>query len=685
MKEMLDGFFINPILALSWKNPKDHVARMAELGGKKIIVQWTSGHGRSFYPSKTYDQDWRETWLKLVLEAAEVYQINIWLGLDACYTTTEWHYDKLMQLHSQRCKTTASELSVLYQDFISFTGFYIPIELDQPVKKTGVDFLRGVVAHCHKLGYPVSCSATIPFPHLTGLHYEANPQDHEWQGRAQRLRRTWRRCWQNAIDQSQLDLLIIKDLLGMSTESDLESDLRYLRNSTNWISRPLYIKNKNFLSLSADGQIGFTYHHLTSSDQSTIYSPVRMNINQLGQNADKVERFLQQRCLVDGQVVSVLDTRFSTKSIQNQWQEDADWITGLYVGAESLRYATTGEPEAADFARQSWKALHKLSNISGKPGIVARYYLPEVEGQLGEGRKRWHRNKDGIYWIGDISRDQLSGHIFGLATYFDHVATATEKEIIRTDVEAITDLIIDNQMMAIDPDGQPCIHGNFWVSPLFALSFLKSAYHITQKDSYQEKYLELINPHYFLGHALQSARVSPNPFFQHYHQDSPLYHLLMYEDEPDLRQQIRRICYYLYKDTHRHGNAYLMIDQAIANPESDSGQKAVAELYKFKVENLNVSRWDQQARALLKESDLPHPIQASLAYILAERNHLPNGRGNYLPIECRPPKEFGWNYYVGEEARRSAGHAGHHGIHVQYSGVDYLLAYWMARYHHLVG
>ena len=199
-------------------------------------------------------------------------------------------------------------------------------------------------------------------------------------------------------------------------------------------------------------------------------------MDQLSRNADTVGQFLQRRCLIDGQVVSVLDTRFPIKSAQNQWQEDSDWMTGLYVGAESLRYAVTGKPEAADFARQSWKALHKLSNISGKPGVVARYYLPEVEGKLGEGRKRWHRNNDGIYWIGDISRDQLSGHIFGLATYFDHVATDVEKGIIRSDVEAITDLIIENQMMAIDLDGQPCIHGNFWVSPLFALSFLKSAF-----------------------------------------------------------------------------------------------------------------------------------------------------------------------------------------------------------------
>ena len=682
---MIDGFFINPILALRWKNPKSHIDRIADLGGKNLIIQWTSGHGRSFYPSQTYGQDWDANWLTTCLEAAEDYQIDVWLGLDSCYTTTEWHYDKMMQSYLQRCQITATELSVLYQDVTSFCGFYIPIQLDQPVKKIGVGFLREVAQFCHELGYSVSCSATIPCPHLIGLHYEANTNDREWIGRVKRLRNLWRRSWQHAVDESQLDLLIINDSLGLSTKSDLEDDLFYLQRTKKWVSHSLHAKNKEFPQLPADAQIGFTYHDLSVISRSTAGVPIRKNADQLGRKADTVGQFLQQRCLIDGQVVSVLDTRFPIKSAQNQWQEDADWMTGLYVGAESLRYAVTGKPEAADFARQSWEALHKLSNISGKPGVVARYYLPEVEGKLGEGRKRWHRNNNGVYWIGDISRDQLSGHIFGLATYFDHVATDVEKEIIRTDVEAITDLIIENQMMAVDLDGQPCIHGNFWVSPLFALSFLKSAYHITQKDSYQDKYLELVNPHYFLGHALQAARISSNPFFQHYHQDSPLYHLLIYEDDTELRQQIRRICHYLYSDTHRHGNAYLMIDQSIAHPESDSGQKAVAELYKFQIENLNVLRWDQQARVSLKDRDLPHPIRTSLAYILAERNHLPNGQGSYLPIEHRPPKEFGWNYYVGEEARRAPGHPGYHGIHVQYSGVDYLLAYWMARYHSLVG
>ena len=702
---MLNGFFVNPILALRWNDFATHIKRMADLGARKIIVQWTSGHGYSLYPSKIYDPTWglpsNTDWIKQLLETAMDHQIDVWLGLDACYSTTEWHYDKPLQSLSRRCRTTASELADLYRNTGSLAGFYIPVDLDQPLKKTGVNFLDQVVSHCHQLGYPIACPASEPRPKLTGQHYEANQQDQEWRARVQRLRRTWRKSWQQAIDQSGLDILVICDLRGVGRESDLEADLDHFQNIRRWVSLPLYHQTQDLIPTSAETQIGFSYHHLDPLPTAEVVSrhsvrqdparqgpvrqsTVRQDPDLLRQKADQVEWFLRRRCLVEGQVVSVLDTRFPVAAQQNQWQEDADWLTGLYVGAESLRYATTGETAAADYARQSWQAVHKLSNINGIPGIVARYWLPHIDGPLGRGRKRWHQNDDGVYWISDISRDQLSGHMFGLATYFDHVATAEERQIIQTDVEAITDLIIDNQMMAIDPDGQPCIHGNFWVSPLLALSFLKSAYHITRKERYQEKYLDLIDPHYFLGHALKDARVSANPFFQHYHQDSPLYHFLQYEDEPNLRQQVLRICDHLYADTHRHGNVYLMISHAVSHPESDSGQKAVAELHKFDIESLNVSRWEQEARELLKNGDLPRPIQISLAYILGERDSLPNRRGNYLPIEYRPPKEFGWNYYAGEEARRAAGQAGHHGIHIQYSGVDYLLAYWMARYHGLV-
>jgi len=134
-------------------------------------------------------------------------------------------------------------------------GFYIPIDLDQPLKKMGGgNFLLQVVSHCHQLGYSVACSASGPRPKLTGRHYEANQQDQEWCGRVKRLRRVWRKSWQQAIDQSQLDILVIRDLWGVNKSLNLEEDMDYFRNIRKWVflsrSCPLVRKRSCVSSLS---------------------------------------------------------------------------------------------------------------------------------------------------------------------------------------------------------------------------------------------------------------------------------------------------------------------------------------------------------------------------------------------------------------------------------------------------
>ena len=54
----LNGVFVQPTLALRWDHHKSHLQRMAALGLKQIIFQWTSAHGYSLYPSQAYQQEW---------------------------------------------------------------------------------------------------------------------------------------------------------------------------------------------------------------------------------------------------------------------------------------------------------------------------------------------------------------------------------------------------------------------------------------------------------------------------------------------------------------------------------------------------------------------------------------------------------------------------------------------------
>lgn len=741
----LNGIFIQPTLALRWDDYVSHLQRMAALGFKQIIFQWTSAYGYSLYPSHTYQQEWglpnSTDWCGEILRAAQDLDLQVWLGLDACRTITEEHYDPVKE-PAARCCTTATELVNLYGNLSSFAGAYVPLELDEPPTNRTEELLGRIVSHCHALNRDVVYSTRKPRLHPEGRHYEFNEGDQEWIAREKAWHHRWADSWKKLIEATNLDILMLRDEVGTGRQSPeaLAEDLDMLRAHPRlWVQVSLYCATRDLADYgpdrlhptsterlqkqveaakSAEARIGFCYHDLEweqGEKQRKLYQqyrkliqqaclhedadrqvgssftpdsidkkPVRLVNDVLLEKAHQVEDLIHCKCMLHDQIITVVDTRYPLEASQNQWQEDADWLTGLYVGAESFRYAVTGEEDARRYAQASWRALHKLSNVSGVSGVVARHYRWEFEGELGTGRKRWHRNADGVYWIGDISRDQLSGHIFGLATYYDLVASAEERRIIEADVEAITDLIIENNMCAVDWDGKPCIHANFWVSPLFALSFLKSAYHITRKESYQEKYLELINPHYFLGHALKDARVSANPFFQHYHHDSPLYHLLQYETDPKIRRHVMRCCDLLYEDTRRHGNVYFLFDYQICHPESVAGSKGVAELLEFDVSYLNVSTWEQSAREYLRQAEMPSGVRNSLRYILESDATLPNGKGNYIPLKYRPPKEFGWNYYAGEEARRSAGNAGHHGKYIQYSGVDYLLAYWLGRYHQII-
>lgn len=725
----LDGVFIQPLLAMRWESCESHLKRMADLKFSQIVFQWTTAHGRSLYPSSIYKQEWGvqdgSDWLAGMLSTASELGLQVWLGLDSCRTITEEHYDPV-EAYASRCCKTATELVERYGDISSFTGMYIPAELEEPPTKRTEQLLEKVVSQCHSLGYEALYSTRKPRLVPEGRHYEFLEQDQEWAAREKALHRRWANAWKQTMQSSKLDILMLRDDVGTERQvsETIADDLRLLRSCPRlWLQTSLYraahsqsylhpasierLQNQLESSKTAEARIGFSYHDMepeigekqqqlcqqyseyAQAEQSAVTArdmqkPDRLLADDLLKKACQVESLIHEKCMLHDQIITVVNKRHPLEAQPNQWQEDADWLTGLYVGAESFRYATTGEEEARRYAQTSWKALHKLSNISGIPGVVARHYRREFEGDLGTGRKRWHRNEDGTYWIGDISRDQLSGHMFGLATYYDLVASDEEKRIIEADVEAITDLIIENNMHSVDWDGKPCIHASFWVSPLFALAFMKIAYHITQKESYQEKYMELIDPHYFLGHALKDARVAGDPFFQHYHHDSPFYHLIQYETDPEILHHVMRCIELLYEDTRRHGNVLFLFDYQACHPESEAGRKGVAELLEFDVSYLEVEAWDTDARELIKGSELRPEVRRSLRYMLEPGARLRNGKGNYIPLKHRPPKEFGWNYYAGEEAHRSSGRAGHHGIDIQYSGVDYLLVYWMGRYHGLI-
>jgi len=428
-----------------------------------------------------------------------------------------------------------------------------------------------------------------------------------------------------------------------------------------------FIPRADLLAAGADEVEPFTPARSVPSDAA---DPLR-------QKADRVNAALRRQHLLDGQVITVLDTREDLLGPGNEWQEDSDWLTGLYCGAMSMAYRATGDEQYAAFAREAFGALHELSTVAGVPGVVARHSRRQKPTDLGSGRKRWRQAPDGVrWWSGDTGRDQLSGHFLGLAVYHDLMADEGERRLIREDIDTIVGQIVAHHMWAFDADEQPCTHANFFVAHLQALATLQVAWHVTGKAMYRGVIMELIDPHFFLGHAVKECARQQDPFFQHYQQDSPIYSLLMYEQDQRLLRAYLRGLRLLYESTKANGNAYHLVQMAIFQPETPCGAMAVHELSQFRDDHLETARWRADTEELLAQPDGEpnESVRAVLRGLLSGSTEGLDPDFLMVPCKWRPPMEFGWQYHVNALPDT-------HGPFVRYSGVDYLIAFWMGRYH----
>ena len=127
---------------------------------------------------------------------------------------------------------------------------------------------------------------------------------------------------------------------------------------------------------------------------------------------------------------------------------------------------------------------------------------------------RWPKAADGKwYWKSDTSSDELDGHYFFYALYYDLVADSDrDKDEVRTVVKHLTDHLIDNDFVLQDHDGKPTRwavyrpeslnHDLRWkaergLNSLSILSYLAVAAHVTGDARYTETARTLMSDHAF--------------------------------------------------------------------------------------------------------------------------------------------------------------------------------------------
>ena len=234
---------------------------------------------------------------------------------------------------------------------------------------------------------------------------------------------------------------------------------------------------------------------------------------------------------------------------------DGLW-TSLYVAAESFRYAATGDEEARRRAAESLHALLRLEQVTGLPGFAARSIVPGDEPDpAARYGGQWQRTADGkLWWKGDTSSDELVGHYFAYAVYFDLAADESERQAVAGVVRRITDHILDNGLVYFGPDGKrttwgvwdpPSLNhdlrriGDRGLNSLEILSFLATAGHITRDARYEAAARELIEQHAYAANTVFQKVAWPPEAVNHSDDELAFlayYPLLRYERDAKRRE-----------------------------------------------------------------------------------------------------------------------------------------------------
>ncbi len=254
---------------------------------------------------------------------------------------------------------------------------------------------------------------------------------------------------------------------------------------------------------------------------------------------------------------------------------------GLYLGAVSLGYSVTGSEKLKKDADNAFRALAFLSEVPqggshpAPKGFIARAVLPTSEPDPNPQydlaydlrrnavdalwkiiQPRWPVDESGEwYWKNDSSSDELDGHFFGYAIYYDRVCeTEAEKDAVRKVVRRIIEHILAHGYNLVDHDGQPTRWARFspddlnrneaWcdergLNSFSILTYLSIAHHITGDQKYREAYLELALDHGYGMNGMTQPKCLPGPNSAGHQPDDNMafmnyYHLIRYETDPKL-------------------------------------------------------------------------------------------------------------------------------------------------------
>lgn len=406
----------------------------------------------------------------------------------------------------------------------------------------------------------------------------------------------------------------------------------------------------------------------------------------LEQKAKLFQHDMEKRFLLDGQTLCKLKLPTPSRKFIAYNMPDNAYMTGIYVGTLSMKYAVTGIPEDLATARKSLEALHLLCNVSGVPGVLARAVWPMKKPLEDDGV--WRESACGKYrWRGDVSTDQVDGVLFGFSLAYDLIANDEEKSNIARDVKAITDHILANSMRIVDVDGKATEWGRYnpgyvtileKMNTLLWLQVLKVTAHVSGEKRYDDLYQEWAIEKKYAKIAVR-ARRNLNPAFPGAinHSDDVLLFLayvplLMYETDIQIRNFIVKSIQRSwqgsrYTGVKSEGNPFYAFVMAHFMDDPSGVENAINTLRWFPLD----MKWNRNTI-----ENYAQEFNFSLAQTIDSMEPSP---GNAIPIDRRIKS---WSAWV-QDPYHSAG-TREKDLPIEFNGHDYLLGYWMGRYYKLI-
>ncbi len=424
-----------------------------------------------------------------------------------------------------------------------------------------------------------------------------------------------------------------------------------------------------------------------------------------------------------GYVIEAHTEKPGDKSAVTQHDSDNDGLwTAMYGAGECFAWAATKDPEAKRRAKQAFEALRFLSiaprggSHPAPKGFIARTVVPTSEADPNEGytlekqrqsrdrgdamwrvyEPRWPVTEDGkYYWKSDTSSDELDGHYFFNALYFDLVAeTEEEKDLVREIIRDNIEHMIAHDFCLHDHAGltrwavyspSALNHDPRWavergLNSLSMLSYLATAAHITGDDRYLDIAAELRDKHGYAQNVLvpkiQAGFATGNQ------SDDEMafmcfYNLLKYEQDPALRMQYTfafnqywqlespemnpffNFCYAVTGLNKSYTNQWGTISLA---PHSDWLSDSADTLRRFPLDRFDWAHTNSHRADLVK---LPGPAIAT------------SGRQMRLNGKVIPVDECHFNHWNRNPWQPNTGGAGR----TLADGAVFLLPYYMGLYH----